>query len=177
MLFSSCSDSEYEYSSYPCYFVFNNTASRSPQLSTATNPSSPGIFCHIWVSGKYFIFETNTDLGNPDRVAFTAIDDQTSLNLGVYNESGIIVGYGNLNNPATFYAYDNLCPNCYKESNLPRYGYRLTMDTAGKAKCSNCNRQYDMNNGGIISNGSGGDKLIRYRSNTTGPQGILSVVN
>lgn len=175
LFFSSCGDSEYEYSNHPCNFIFDNTASRSPKLATAMNPMSPGIFCHISTSGKYFFFETNTDQGNPDKVQFTAIDEQRSINLGIYNESGIIVGYGNLNNPATLYAYDNQCPNCYKENNMPRFG--LTMGTSGKAKCKKCNREYDLNNGGIISNGNGGDKLIRYRVNSTGPQGVLSVVN
>ena len=66
-------------------------------------------------------------------------------------------------------------PNCYEESNLPRYP--LTMLTTGKAKCNNCHREYDMNNGGIVSKGDNGRKLIRYKASTTGVQGILSVVN
>lgn len=174
-LFSSCSDAEYEFSSDPCYFVFDNTANRSPLLSSAMNPLSPGAFCHVSVSGKYFVFNTNMAPGQSDRVAFNGIDAQRSIVLGAYNESGIIVGYGNLNSPAIFYAYDNQCPNCYRSSNLPRYN--LTMDTTGKAICSNCGREYDMNNGGIISKGDPGDKLIRYRCSTTGTQGVLSVVN
>ncbi len=174
-LLTSCGDSEYEFSGYPCNFVFDNNASRSTQLASAMNQMSPGIFCHICVSGKFFYFNTNADTGEPEREPFNAIDEQRTIALGIYNESGIIVGYGNLNNPATFYAYDNQCPNCYKETGLPRYG--LTMDTAGRAKCDRCKREYDLNNGGIISNGSGGDKLIRYRGSTTGPQGVLHVVN
>ena len=172
---TSCDDTEYEFSNYPCYFVFDNTASRSPMLATAMNPLSPGIFCHISVSGKYFVFNTNATSATTERVAFNAIDEQRSLRLGAYNESGIIVGYGNLNAPPTFYAYDNQCPNCYEESNLPRY--LLTMLTTGKAKCNNCHREYDMNNGGIVSKGDNGRKLIRYKASTTGVQGILSVVN
>lgn len=174
-LFASCDDTEYEYSNYPCNFVFDNNASRSTLLASAMNAQSPGIFCHASVSGKYFVFSTNDSQGRQERVAFNAIDEQRTIALGVYNESGIIVGYGNLNNPATFYAYDYQCPNCYKEAGLPRYG--LSMDSTGKAKCSNCNREYDMNNGGIISSGDSGDKLIRYRGSTTGPQGVLYVVN
>lgn len=175
IFFTSCGDTEYEFSNYACNFVFNNNASRSLKLSTAMNQMSPGIFCHISVSGKYFIFDTNTDQGSQEKVPFIAIDEERSINLGTYNESGIIVGYGNLNSPAIFYAYDNQCPNCYKEAGLPRYG--LTMETTGKAKCNHCNREYNMNNGGIISGGDHGDKLIRYRCSTTGPQGILSVIN
>lgn len=175
VLFASCGDTEFEYSGYPCNFIFDNTASRSVKLAEATNPASPGMFCHVSVSGKYFVFETNTAPGQTERVVFTAIDEQRSINLGIYNESGIIVGYGNLNSPPTFYAYDNQCPNCYKETNLPRYGLR--MDSSGKATCGRCHRTYDMNNGGIVASGDGGDKLIRYHASNTGPQGIVSVVN
>lgn len=174
-LFTSCEDAEYEYSNYPCNFVFNNTGSKSSKLAAAMNSASPGIFCRISASGKTFFFEINDGSGDKERVAYTAIDEQRTIAIGVYNESGIIVGYGNLNNPATFYAYDNQCPNCYEEVGLPRYG--LTMDTSGKATCSRCNRSYDMNNGGIVASGDGGSKLIRYRASTTGPLGVISVVN
>lgn len=174
-LFVSCDDAEFEFSSDSCYFIFDNSANRSPMLGTAMNSLSPGVFCHAAVSGRYFVFNTNTAPGQTERVAFNAVDEHRTLILGAYNESGILVGYGNLNSPAIFYAYDNQCPNCYKESNLPRYG--LTMDTTGKATCKSCKRVYDMNNGGIISSGDPGDKLIRYRCSTTGPTGVLSVIN
>lgn len=171
----SCGDTEYEYSRYPCNFVFDNAAGRSLKLSTAMNPMSPGVFCRVSTSGKYFVFLTNADNDEPERVPYNAIDAQRTIRLGAYNETGVIVGYGNLDNPAVFYAYDSQCPNCYKVANLPRY--TLSMDYAGKAKCKNCGREYDMNNGGIVTGGQGGDKLIRYRGSTTGPQGVVTVVN
>ncbi len=174
LLFTSCGDAEYEYSSYSCYFIFDNTASRSALLATAMNQLSPGIFCHITMSGNYFKFETNAS-SQTETVAMNAIDQNRTIELGAYNGSGIIVGYGNLNYPATFYAYDSQCPNCYKSEYLPRYA--LTMDSSGKAKCSKCQREYDMNNGGIVSSGEGGDKMIRYRATTSGTFGVLSVVN
>ncbi len=174
LLFTSCGDAEYEYSGYSCYFIFDNTASRSALLATAMNQLSPGIFCHITVSGNYFKFETNAS-SQTETVAMTAIDQNRTIELGIYNNTGIIVGFGNLNNPATFYAYDFQCPNCYKSTYLPRYS--LSMDSSGKAKCSKCQREYDMNNDGIVSSGEAGDKLIRYRASTTGTFGVLSVVN
>lgn len=174
-LFSACGNTEYEYSNEPCYLVFDNTASRSMKLTEAMNSVAPGTFCRISISGKTFVFETNTVPGKTESVNFNAIDERRTQQLGVYNGTGVIVGYGNLNNPPTFYAYDSQCPNCYKSTNLAQYA--LTMDTSGHAKCSKCGRTYDMNNGGIVSSGDGGDKMMRYRATTTGPQGVLTVSN
>ncbi len=174
LLLFSCGDVGYEYSSEKCYFIFDNTASRSVQLATAMNQLSPGVFCHVYVQGEYFKFETNAS-SEVETIAMTAVDKSRTIDLGVYNSTGIIVGYGNLSYPATFYAYDYQCPNCYKVDELPQFP--LTMDTSGKAKCKKCSREYDMNNGGIVSSGEGGDKLMRYRASTTGTFGVLSVVN
>ena len=171
-LLTACGDTEYEYSGYPCNFVFNNSVGQSPALTSATNPNSPGIFCRVTLSGgNYFSFTTNQGLS--DRVALTAIDKQRTIKIGTYNETGIILGYGNLNNPPVFYAYDSQCPNCFRNTNLPRY--QLTMHTDGTAECGSCRRKYDMNNGGIVVDGDGGDKLIRYHANVTG--GVISVIN
>lgn len=173
-LLTSCGDTEYEYSGYPAYFIFENNAGRSAALASAMNAQSPGIFCRITTSGAdYFSFTSNQGLS--DRQAKTAIDENRTVKLGVYNETGVIVGFGNLDNPPTFYAYDSQCPNCYKNSSLPRYS--LTMNSDGTAECGSCHRKYDMNNGGIGVSGDAGDKMIRYHASTTGPQGVLSVTN
>lgn len=171
VLFAGCGETESEYSGYPCRLVFDNSANRSPALASAMNVMSPGIFCRITMTGNYFNFSTNQGL--EDQVALTAIDQQVSIALGVYNGTGIIVGYGNLNNPATFYAYDSQCPNCYVENGLPRYS--LTMNTDGTAECGSCHRKYDMNNGGIVSSGDGGNKMMRYRAGVAG--NVLTVNN
>lgn len=174
-LFTSCGDTDYEFSTNRCYFIFENNGPRSTALASAMNPMSPGIFCRITTSGEdYYIFTSNQGL--TDRVVRNAIDKQRTVELGVYNETGIIVGYGNLNNPATFYAYDSQCPNCYRNTNLPRYS--LTINSDGTAECGSCHRKYDMNNGGIVSAGDGGAPMMQYRNaRTTGPQGVLSVSN
>ena len=186
-LLASCSDTENEYSRYPAYFIFENSAGRSAALASAMNPQSPGIFCRITTSGTdYFNFANNQGLS--DRQAKTAIDQSRTVKLGVYNETGIIVGYGILDTPPTFFAYDSQCSNCYKSTNLPRYS--LTMNSDGTAECSACHRKYDMNNNGLVVNAGDsvvvngekieiqpGDRLIRYHASTTGPQGVLSVTN
>ena len=171
MFTTSCSNSEFEYSSYQCQFRFDNTASRSAALASAMNADAPGIFCHIAMTGNYFTFTTNQSLS--DRVTMSAIEEESTIILGLYNGTGIIVGYGNAGYPFTFYAYDSQCPNCYKNTSLPRY--TLTMNTDGTAQCGSCNRKYDMNNGGLVISGDNGDKMIRYRAFIMG--NVLSVNN
>lgn len=181
-LLTSCGDTEYEYSGYPAYFIFENNAGRSAVLASAMNAQSPGIFCRITLSsaasgehGNRLLFNFASNQGLSDVSALSAIDEQRTIQLGVYNMTGIIVGFGNLDNPPTFYAYDSQCPNCYKNTNLPRFS--LSMNTDGTAECGSCHRKYDMNNGGIVVSGDAGDKMIRYHASTTGPQGVLSVTN
>jgi hypothetical protein len=138
------------------------------------NAMSTGIFCRISIStGSYIDFENNQ--GQKSRIAMNAVEKQRLYELGIYNSSGIIVGFGTLDNPPVFYGYDAQCPNCYEESNMPRY--QLSMTSDGRATCKNCGRAYDMNNGGIVTSGGGGKKPIRYRASTTGPTGMLTVNN
>jgi hypothetical protein len=176
--FSGCDKSDYEYCTEQCYFVFDNSEHLSSVLQGALNSTSPGTFCRITTrtsnGAKVFHFEDN--YGNTDDKYANAKDQRRSCVLGIYNKTGIIVGYGNLGLPATLYAYDSQCPNCYYSTNTP--SYCLSMTSAGHAVCSNCKREYDMNNGGIVAKGDAGKKLLRYRRVTcTGPQGILSVQN
>lgn len=177
MLMASCGDTENEFSNYRCYLVFQNDRHQDMTLASALNPNAPGIFCRISFGAKdgaqCYFFENNQGLTSYK--AAMAPDLQRSNVLGVYNESGVIVGYGNLNYPATLYAYDSQCPNCYKATGKP--AYRLVMNNVGKATCNRCKREYDMNNGGIISSGDKGDKMIRYRVTSAGQLGILTVTN
>ena len=89
--------------------------------------------------------------------------------------NGLIVGFGNLDNPAIFYAYDAECPNCYNPSALPVRSYKLSVSSSGIATCANCKRSYNLNTGGNIVAGSAGNLLERYRATTTGPNGLLHV--
>ena len=174
-MFTACGDTD-EYAEIRCYFIFENNGPRSTALASAMNQMSPGIFCRITMAGEdYYNFTTNQGL--TDQVVRNAIDKQRTVQLGVSNLTGIIVGYGSLDNPPTFYAYDSQCPNCCKNNNyLPKYN--LTLHSDGTAECGSCHRKYDMNNGGIVAAGDGGDPMMRYRNaRTTGPQGVLSVTN
>lgn len=174
---TSCGKSEFEYSGEQCYFVFDNSTHQDATLQSALNQMSPGIFCRVTLGTEggatMFYFESNQGLESKQKA--NAVDLRRSIVLGVYNKSGIIVGYGNLSSPAQLYAYDSQCPNCYYNSNTP--SYKLSMNSAGHAVCGKCKREYDMNNGGIISKGDAGRKLMRYRVTCTGALGVLSVNN
>ncbi|RRC98748.1 hypothetical protein [Prevotella sp. OH937_COT-195] len=176
MLLTACSNAEFEFSKQQCYFVFDNAEHNDPALTSALIAASPGTFCRIYLKGsRKFGFRTNRGLES--ETTMNANDAKRTCILGVYNESGIIVGYGTFG--GTLYAYDAQCPNCYAETGMPRY--MLTMTDGGHAKCKTCSRTYDMNNGGIvIANGRGNDKkLIRYRAtyNDSGTHRVLSVNN
>lgn len=176
LVLTSCSNSEFEFSKYRCFFIFDNAEHNDPTLASALIATSPGTFCRIYIKGeKKFGFLSNRGLESETQM--NAKDALRTCILGVYNESGIIVGYGTLG--GELYAYDAQCPNCYAESNMPRY--LLSMTDIGQAKCKTCKRVYDMNNGGIVTeNRRGNDKkLIRYRASytDTGIAKVLKVNN
>lgn len=175
-LFVSCSADDYEYSNHQCYLLLDNSTHLDATLSSALVQLSPGVFCRIYTPGdSYFYFESNQGLSS--KSAMNALDKQRTMIIGVNNGSGIIVGYGTLDYPATLYAFDRQCPNCYEETGLPRYG--LTMDDTGMATCSTCQRTYNMNNGGIVASGAtGGDKkMMRYRVTYSESTRVLFVNN
>lgn len=174
LLAVACSETEYEYSHHRAFFIFDNSIHLDQCLATAMNPMSPGIFCRISIKSAGRVnFDNNQ--GQSSQVTLSALEQQSHKMLGVYNESGLIVGFATLSQPVTFCAFDAQCPNCYEETMMPRY--MLTMDTTGKVSCKNCGRIYDMNNNGIISSGGNGKKLIRYRATTNGPFGLIRIDN
>ena len=177
-LLSSCG-AEQEFTSWPCRFIYDNSIHLDQTLATATNPASTGIFCKITETtrggSKYLVFENNQGLSSTQ--IETAAEFRNNLRLGLNN--GIIVGFQNF---GSFTAYDIQCINCVeKENNYSSPNYRLTMDQKGTgiATCSKCGRQYDLNNGGLITNGEQGDKSLQpYRNaQTSGPQGITTVLS
>ena len=171
----SCSDSQNEYSTSACFFIFDNATHQDATLASAMNASSPGIFCYITKTIKsgatYFSFKSNQ--GTSSSSIANAIDQKRTVILGYNN--GIIVGFGNLDNPAVFYAFDNQCPNCFDPEAIPVKNYPLTLSSNAIATCNTCHREYNMNSGGNISKGDAGKKLTRYRATTGGPLGVLSV--
>ena len=118
----------------------------------------------------YFVFDNSRHLDPTLAAAMNPVNSSIFC-----RESGVIVGYGFTSvggDMHEFYAYDAQCPNCYKEYNMPRY--MLSLNSDGTAYCSKCKRTYSLKNGGVTDNG---DKLLRYRATSTGPNGILAINN
>ena len=172
---TSCGDTENEFTIGVCLLVIDNATHQDPTLASAMNANAPGTFCLVKKETKngatYFTFTNNAGLSSSK--IQNAIDQRRSSIIGYNN--GIIVGFGALSNPATFYAYDHECPNCFDPNAIPMKSRPLSMSSSGQATCAVCHRQYDLNNNGFISSGEAGKRLTRYRANTTGPFGVLSV--
>lgn len=170
----ACVDTQNEFTSRHCYLVIDNATHQDATLASAMTPYS-GVFVTITLvnhgGAQYFRFQSNQQTSSES--IFNAIDQRRSQMLGM--NDGLIVGYGLLTDPPVFYGYDRECPNCYDDSRVPLRSYALQVGTNGMATCKNCQRQYDLNNGGIVVAGDAGQKLIRYRAATTGPFGVLSV--
>ena len=169
-LLSGCSGAEAEYSTWPCRFAFDRL---NPTLATSLNAGSRGVFCliteQVQKGRKYLLFQNNIGLTSEPEPE-TAEEVQAKFILGLNN--GIIVGFQTLiTEPyGGFVAYDVQCPNCVRnENNTINPNYRVTMDTKGIATCPKCKKTYDMNNGGIITNGGEGDTgLEKYVAITNG---------
>ena len=180
LLLVSCS-AEQEFSTWPCRFSYNNQIHNNAVLASAMNSSSRGMFCLITESTragvKYLNFQTS-DGQVSDPIPESAEESQAQFVLGLNN--GIIIGYQTLNTDGAyggFIGYDVQCPNCVRnENNTTNPNYRITMSNTGIATCPKCDRKYDMNNNGILQNGSEGDSgLEKYVAATSGPFGIVSV--
>lgn len=174
LLLPSCTADE-EYSSYPCRLVFDqDTHAISAAMQSALNALSPGVFCKVSQTQHggqtYYLFSTNQGL--EDEVVWTGVDQRTSIVIGMNN--GLVFGYGNLDTPATLYAYDAECPNCFDSEALPLRSHPLKLQSTGRAKCSTCQREYDMNTGGNVVIGNQGKGLTRYRAAYNGH--VLSIV-
>ena len=171
---ASCGDIQNEYGNFRPYFVYENNVHQNARLAEAMMPNS-GMFCTVrwqFISGaQYYVF-TNSD-GRTSKSILTDLEIQRRYVLGCNN--GLIVGYGNLNNPPVFYAYDLECPNCFDPQALPLKSKPLQLLADGIAVCRVCNRRYNLNNSGVIVQGERGRKLTRYRAQTTGPYGVLAV--
>ncbi len=173
LLLTAC-DSDFEYSSYPCYVVVDNSVFLDATLASAMNNMSPGVFCLIQktMSGGAEQFSFSSNAGLSSTQVFTAKEQRLDLVFGMNN--GVIVGFGTLSDGA-FYAYDRECPNCFDPNAVPVRSRPLTMSTSGQATCAECGRVYDMNNRGYVISDGGGDPLTRYPASTTGPYGLLIV--
>ena len=180
ILLSACGNSvDYEYSSHRNFFTFHNETHQDPILASAMNQLSPGVYCTIrtnFINGRYcFFFENNQGMKSNTPVWFDGIDYRLESWKRVGMNNGLIVGYGNLDNPSPFYAYDLQCPNCFGTKEPPFHSYELKINSNGYALCNNCHRRYNLNTGGNVVSHEGGKKLTRYKANSTAPYGLLSV--
>lgn len=170
----SCGNTENEFSDYRCYLVIDNGTHQNATLGSAMTPYA-GVFTTIRIvlenGASYFSFHSNQQTSS--KAIFNAYDSRRTLIAGMNN--GVIVGYGLLNDPPTFYAYDRECPNCFDLTRIPVRSYPISVASNGIGTCSVCQRQYNLNSGGNIVAGDPGKKLTRYHSATTGPFGVLTV--
>ena len=168
---------DYEYSNYHCNLTIDNSVHLDATLASSMNALSPGVFTTIkplYRDGVYY-FHFRNNQGLESKKQFNAIDERLQSNLRVGMSNGLIVGFGNLDTPAHFYAYDLQCPNCFSTNALPLRSYELKLSSDGLATCTNCHRKYNLNTGGNIVSGDSGKKLTRYRASSTGPYGVLGV--
>ena len=165
--FTSCGDIENEYSSHAAYLHFDNSTQLDQTLGAALTGLTSNIFCRIYVSGPSQLnFQNNQ--GASSTVRLTARETQYPIALGINNETGIIVGYGF---GGTLYCYDACCANCYNNGKMLQL---LSMNSAGIATCSKCNRQYDLTNNGLSPQGG---RLEHYAATVSGQPVTLNVNN
>lgn len=154
---STCGDAVVsgKYSNLPARFTFTPVNSIS-QLYTACN--SMGEWCTITLSNSRFHF---TNLSGTGLANQTAQSGYTGFYMGL---SGFIVGLPNLPEPGSdapvVTCYDLACRNCYEDHSVTR---PLQLQTGGWARCPRCQRSYSLNSTGIVSQGSAGKALYRYR--------------
>ncbi len=172
----SCGNTENTYTTGTTFFVFDNSTHQDATLASAMNSTSPGVFCIITKgagAGGSTVFSFKNNQGLSSSKTANAVDLRRTSILG-YNNA-IIVGFGNLDMPAVFYAYDRECPNCFDPDMLPMKSKPLSISNDGIATCSVCHRKYNLNTGGNIISGDAGKSLTRYRAATTGGYGVLTV--
>lgn len=159
LLLASCGDEvvSSKYCSLPANFTFSPVNSISQLHSSC---ESMGEWCTITLSGNTFLFAKPE--GNPGKANRTAVDGYTGFYMGL---CGFIVGLPNIPELGELVSvvtcYDLACRNCYEGT-----GYmtrRLALREGGYAYCSRCQRTYDLNNTGQVSQGEAGKPLFRYR--------------
>ena len=98
-LLVACSADSFDFSSLHAYFVFDNSVHQDPTLQSALNPMSPGVFCRIHEGsegGALFIYFESNQSNKTTKSKENADDLRRTRAIGVYNKTGVIVGYGNL---------------------------------------------------------------------------------
>lgn len=176
-LLSCGEDAGFEYSNYHCNLTLDNSTHQDPTLASAMNAMTAGIFCKIGFTvrggASYYTFVNNQNVQTES--IFNAIDARLENQNRIGMNRGLIVGYGNLDHPAVFFAYDAECPNCFSVNALPLRSYPLSVSGTGVASCAHCKNEYNLNTGGNLVKGSGVQLLTRYHANQPEPFGVLQV--
>lgn len=160
LILTACQQAESLFCNLPANFTMENIY-QAPVLYTACN--STGEFCTITAKGKTFEFASTR---NTSTVNQTAMNDYAGFYLGL---SGLIVGLPSIpevgQDISRVVCFDLACSNCYHDNNITK---RLVLQDGGYARCSTCQRTYNLNNVGLIANGESGRPLYRYRVNLIG---------
>lgn len=170
----SCEKAENTHSSYTAYFRYN-PVSAIPNLFRAC--TSLGEFCSItYPLGAKSLVVKSPSVSTTDLISLTALQGYQGFILGV--GGGLIIGLPMipemLQNESRVVCYDLCCPNCYHNDNICK---QMTLNADGTSSCSKCQRNYDLNNQGIIVEGEAGKSLFRYYVNYYPPTQTLTVDN
>ncbi|MDE6158532.1 MAG: hypothetical protein K2F69_00300 [Bacteroidaceae bacterium] len=162
LLVASCGEelTQNKWSRMRAYYLCDHVMDIPTLYHACTGPDQ---WCTIRLSlnGKQLLFES---LIESDTENLTANVGYTRFHI----ERGLIIGLPSLAEPLAdapvVTCYDIACPNCLDDA----ISKNLTIQENGKAKCSRCNRTYDLSNQGIVSEGERGKTLERYRVNYNG---------
>lgn len=164
VLLSSCGEVIEEYSNEICHVLIWNDKHLNATLASATNSSTPGIFCFITQKSRVEL-EITTHTGSTDKITMFEAEARATTKVG--RKGSIIIGYSNCNH-GVFYGFDAECPNCYMKT---AGGSRLRFDGISHVLCDICERRYDLNNRGLITQGDKGEPLTRYHASCSDPNG------
>ena len=162
LIATSCERNSYsKFSSrHKVFFSCETSASPYNQLTT------PGRFLSVRKSeGKLIIADSD---GNKYDEPLTEVKNKSFI-MGL---SGLIIGTPTFNNDdISIWAYDLGCPECESP------GIRLKFNLEGKASCSNCGGEWNLNADGSCINTDGTKHRPLFRYPTTYNNGILTVQN
>lgn len=158
-IFSSCQEAIDKYSDFRAKFTYK-PVSAAPNLYRAC--TSLGEFCSITVGAQRYLIKSPSAPSHTDEIPWTAIQGYNNFQLGL-GGTGLIVGLPiipeMLASESQVICFDLSCSNCHRDFHITK---RLELKTGGSATCATCNRTYDLNNQGIISQGDNGRSLYRY---------------
>lgn len=171
---SSCEKADSRFSTYTARFTYTPVNAK-PNLYRAC--TSHGEFCSItYPPGQNYVIKSPSTPSVIDYIQRTALHGYTGFILGIGN--GLIVGLPSipelLAQESQVTCYDLCCSNCFLEFHILK---QLELHVGGIATCSSCNRNYDLNNQGIVAKGDAGRSLFRYYVNYYSPTLTLAINN